>query len=277
MMKTLKVLIPTDFSEVSALALPMASLLSQKIPVEVHMVHVIEANTSSADYAEMDVDQKAIREKEEKALIHFNALKASGLKFESHIQTGLLTDQINASALELGADLIIMGTHGSDGFMERISGSEAQHVARYQKVPVITLRPGTAAMELKNILLVADFEHNKGVRIGTIKAIAEAFDSTIHLLQIVQEDEEKYADQIEAQMRSFAQEHQLAKYETHLYRDRKVAEGIRNFNREAEMDLVCIPTHGRKGINHFLFGSIAERLVNHCIKPLLTFQLKENA
>ncbi|HEY0900189.1 MAG TPA: universal stress protein [Sphingobacteriaceae bacterium] len=278
MMKMLKVLIPTDFSEVSFLALQMAELLSKKIPVQVHMVHVIEANTSSADYAETDVEQKGLQAKEEKALIHFNSLKAAGQSFESHIKVGLLTDQINASAQELGADLIIMGTHGSAGFMERISGSEAQHVARYQKVPVITIRPGTATMELKNILLVADFERfGKGFRVDTIKAIAEAFDSTIHLLQIVQEDEEKYADQIEAKMRSFAAEHQLTKYEAHLYRDRKVAEGVRNFNREAEMDLVCIPTHGRKGINHFLFGSIAERLVNHCIKPLLTFQLKENA
>ncbi len=278
MMKTLKVLIPTDFSDVSFLALQMTELLSKKIPVEVHIVHVIEVNTSSAEYAETDIDKKTIREKEERAMIRFTSLKASNRSFQSHIRIGLLTDQIDASAQELGADLIIMGTDGSDGFMERISGSEAQHVARYLKVPVITIRPGAAATGLNNILLVADFEGvAKRLQIGPIKALADAFDSTLHLLQIVEEDEEKYADRIEEKMRSFAVEHQLTRFETHLYRDCKVARGVRNFNREAEMELVCFPTHGRKGLNHFLFRSIAERLVNHCIKPLLTFQLKENA
>ncbi|HEY0899653.1 MAG TPA: universal stress protein [Sphingobacteriaceae bacterium] len=274
-MKTLNILIPTDFSQVSLQALEMAEILAHKVPVNIHMLHVIEANDATPEFSET-TDPKELEQKKERARFSFDALKASGKTFESHIKVGLLTDQINHTASEQEADLVIMGTHGSEGFMEKISGSEAQHVARYLKVPVITIRPGTPLMGLKNILLVADFERfGKGVQIDTIKTLAEAFDSTIHLLQIIKEEDEKYAPVTEAQMEFFAREHQLPKYEIHLYRDRKVADGVRNFNREAEMDLVCIRTHGRKGIEHLLFGSIAERLVNHCIKPLLTFQLKE--
>jgi nucleotide-binding universal stress UspA family protein len=107
-----------------------------------------------------------------------------------------------------------------------------------------------------------------------IKQLAKAFDSTIHLLQILKEVDEPYTDVIQAQMKFFAEEHQFTKFETHLQRDKKVTHGVKNFNQEYEMDLVCIRTHGRKGISYFLFGSIAERLINQCIKPLLTFHLK---
>jgi nucleotide-binding universal stress UspA family protein len=277
-MKTLAVLIPTDFSSVSEHVFPILNVLNKNLAVKVHLLHVIEANDAiiaeNPDLSEA-VDLVAFHKKEAYATQKFNDLKEAGLNFEPHIKIGLLTQEINKAAEELNADLVIMGTNGSSGFMERISGSEAQHVVRQLNVPVLTVRPGTSINELKNILLVADFEHfGKGEQINMIKQIADAFESTIHLLQILKEGDEPYADEIKEQMKFFAKEHELTKFETHFYRDKKVADGVRNFNKEAEMDLVCIRTHGRKGINHFLFGSIAERLVNHCLKPLLTFHLK---
>ena len=274
-METLNILIPTDFSEVSYVAIEMAEVLERKIPIQIHMLHVLQVNDSDSDYLEGHSEAE-LDKKKSNALGQMEALKSRWAKFEGHVRVGKLTDQINQAAAELRADMVLMGTKGSDGFMEMISGSQAQHVPRYLQVPVLTIRPGTPMLDLKNILLVAVFElFGKGAQIGTIKKLAGAFDSTIHLLQILTVEDEKHAEQIKAQMKFFAEEHQLEKYETHLYRDHKVADGVRNFNREAEMDLVCIRTNGRKGIDHLLFGSIAERLVNHCIKPLLTFQLKK--
>ncbi|MBC8054321.1 MAG: universal stress protein [Sphingobacteriaceae bacterium] len=274
-METFNILIPTDFSDVSYLALEMANVLGKKLALQIHLVHVIQVNDSDSDYLE-GLNNAGLEKNRSTALSKMEVLKSQGYQFDSYVRIGKLTEQINLAATELNADIVLMGTNGSDGFMEFISGSEAQHVARQVQIPVLTIRPGTPMLELKNILLVADFElFGKGVQIGTIKKLANAFDSTIHLLQILTIEEEKSSDQVKAQMNFFAEEHQLEKYEIHLYRDHKVAEGVRNFNREAEMDLVCIRTNGRRGINQLLFGSIAERLVNHCIKPLLTFQLKQ--
>lgn len=276
-MKTLNILIPTDFSAVSYLALEMTRVLQAQVPVNVHLLHVIQMNDSDPDFLE-GFNNDEIEQQKAKALEQFETLKTGEVEFEHYVRVGKLTDQINLAALDLAADMVIMGTNGSEGFMELISGSEAQHVARYVDIPVLTIRPGTPMHELKNILLVADFElFGKGIQMNLIKSLAQAFDSTIHLLQIVTEGKEKHSDQIEAQMKFFAEKYQLEKYETHLYRDHKVAAGVRNFNMESKMDLVCIRTHGRKGIEHLLFGSIAERLVNHCIKPLLTFKLKQHA
>jgi nucleotide-binding universal stress UspA family protein len=39
------------------------------------------------------------------------------------------------------------------------------------------------------------------------------------------------------------------------------------------MDLVCVGTHAHKGISQLFYGSIAETLVNRCIRPLLTYHI----
>ncbi|MHB1177687.1 MAG: universal stress protein [Daejeonella sp.] len=277
-MKPINILIPTDFSKVSEQAFLMVDVLSRRIPLKIHLLHVIEANNSVISENLNEVSDKlTIEKKEQEALRQFNILRETGLNFDPHIKIGLLTDQIHFASSEIGVDLVIMGTNGAHGFMEKVSGSEAQHVVRYLDVPVITLKSTTSINNLKNILLVADFEYfGKGIQINLIKEIGEAFGSTIHLLQILKEGDEAYTDQIESQMKFFADEHQLEQFEIHLHRDHKVTDGVRDFNRESEMDLVCIRTNGRKGLNHLLFGSIAERLVNHCQKPLLTFKLRES-
>jgi nucleotide-binding universal stress UspA family protein len=277
-MQNLNILIPLDFSAVSEQAFLMADILAKKIPVNIHLLHVIEANhTIIADNPDLSeaVDLTAFHQKEKEAVAHFAHLKLSERDFQPHIKVGLLTSQINLAAQELKADLVIMGTKGATGWLERISGSEAQHVARYLDNPVLTIRAGASVNELKNILLVADFElFGKGEQIDLIKSIADAFDSTIHLLQILKKEDEPYKDQVQYKMDFFAEKHQLTRFETHLYRNHKVEDGVKNFSNEAQIDLVCIRTHARKGINHLLFGSIAERLINHCIKPLLTFHIK---
>lgn len=276
-MKTLTIVVPTDLTGLSDLALKMAQVLERKLPVNIHLLHVLQVNDSDSDFLDGHWNAELEQQRLD-ALNKMQILNSRGERYEAHIRVGKLTDQINQATVELGADVVIMGTKGSEGFMEIISGSEAQHVARHIRVPVLTVRPGTPMLDFKNILLVADFElFGKELQVEIIKKLAKAFESTIHLLQILTEDEEKYASEIEARMKRFAKEHLLERYETHLYRDRKVTDGVRNFNREAEMDLVCISTHGRKGINHILFGSIAERLVNHCVKPLLTFKLQQHA
>ncbi len=267
-MDDINILIPTDFSTLSEQALLMADKLSEKLPLKIHLLHVIEG------------DNHNLSEAVDLAGSHFNSLQKTGKNIEFHIKTGLLTDQIHLAAYEIEADLVIMGTKTSDDFTEFISGWEAQQLSENYKVPVIKLRPGTDNMNLKltNILLITDFEYfGKGRQINLIKRIVEAFNGTIHLLQILKESDERYIDLIEAQMNFFAKEHHFERFEIHLYRDYQVAGSIQNFNKEAEMDMVCIRTQDSKGIGHLLFGSIAEGLIIHTQKPVLTFRLKRYA
>lgn len=126
-MDSLNILIPFDFSEVSEKAFLMTEILSTKIPEKVHLLHVIEANNSimSENLDEVS-DKLAIEKKEQEAIKQFYGLHKAGKTFNPIQKTGLLTDQIQYASLDPGIDLVIMGTKGVSGFMENVSGSEAQ-------------------------------------------------------------------------------------------------------------------------------------------------------
>lgn len=49
------------------------------------------------------------------------------------------------------------------------------------------------------------------------------------------------------------------------------------FAEEEEVDLVVLPTHGRTGIDRFLFGSVAEKVVRLAPCPVLTVSPREEA
>lgn len=189
---------------------------------------------------------------------------------------GGLTTSLARYAEQQRIDLIIMGTEGADGWFERISGSEAQHVVRHTHIPVITIQKDASITPIHNILWVADFAAEKQPEqsVQTIKTLQQLFGAQLHLLQIIQKDDAPKLDSTLQQMQRFATKLGLEHYEIHFKSEDKVPDGVRNFNRETDMDLVLIGTHGRKGFSHVFYGSIAETLVNHCIRPLLTYHLK---
>ena len=55
--------------------------------------------------------------------------------------------------------------------------------------------------------------------------------------------------------------------------DFSIEEGILEFAKTNESDLIVMPTHGKHGIEHSLEGSIAEDVVNHAVLPVLTVKM----
>jgi nucleotide-binding universal stress UspA family protein len=54
---------------------------------------------------------------------------------EGSPRTGVLD-----TARDVGADLIVMGTHGRSGLAHIFFGSVAEHVVRQSQIPVLTVR-----------------------------------------------------------------------------------------------------------------------------------------
>jgi nucleotide-binding universal stress UspA family protein len=48
------------------------------------------------------------------------------------------------------------------------------------------------------------------------------------------------------------------------------AQEVLNYIQSEGIDLVIMGTHGRKGLEHIIFGSVAERVVKHSPVPVLT-------
>lgn len=280
MKDTLNIMVPVDFTPVSYRAIEFLAFLMDKTPVNTHLVHVIEVNAAEwggSVEASETLNKTELKQKQQQAEQKFAELKQHlDFSFTSEILFGRLTTTLADYANKQQTDLVIMGTDGAEGWLEKVSGSEAQHVVRYTNIPVITIHKHAAISPIQNLLWVADFEAEKQPEqsVATIKFLQQLFNAKLHLLQIVDKNDESRLNQLKGKMQDFVEQLNLQNVELHLHHNYKVPAGVRNFNEVSAMDLVLIGTHGRKGINHLFYGSIAETLVNHCIRPLMTYHLK---
>ncbi|MFC5269445.1 universal stress protein [Adhaeribacter terreus] len=278
-----KVMIPVDFTPVSAKAIDFLSYILDKATVETHLVHVIQVNQADwagSNRASETIDHQALQNREKEMAEKFNNLKQHvDFSFSSQILYGGLTTELANYAKNNQIDLIVMGTKGATGLLEKISGSEAQQLVRHTQIPVISIHEFASVSPIQHILWVADFteKQQQNPATNTVLNLQKLFGAKIHMLQIMTESNDKQETELKTNMQQFAQAMQLQNYELHLKHDYKVPQGVRSFNQETEMDLVIIGTHDRSGFSKIFHGSAAETLINRCIRPLLTYHIKQSS
>ena len=64
-----------------------------------------------------------------------------GVPVESRVVSGYAAEEIVSVAEEVGADLIVLGTHGRKGIDKILFGSVAEKVIKTAKAPVLSMRP----------------------------------------------------------------------------------------------------------------------------------------
>ena len=281
-MKPLKILIPTDFSVQSEYAYVLIKKLEEKLPVEVHFIHILNTpdSVSVDDEGNIttcgDIAPAFVKKHYDIAAQKFEELKKRfGKDVNTHIRSGKLTDGITSYAETNQFDLIAMGTKGIEGLRDKIGGTETQLVVRKSKVPVLSLSCDRSHLELKNILFVHDFLADEAFDFSLVKRISEAFQCTIHLLHLLtSRSGQQKTEIIKANMETFVSENQLKNYSIHVLKDSDVEQGVFHFDQMRSMDIICIGTHGKGSL---FYSSVAERLINHMYKPLITFRLYERS
>jgi nucleotide-binding universal stress UspA family protein len=153
-MKRFVVLVGIDLSSPSAAVADQALDLAATHPrSEVHFVAVQELTLELAPTAHDEIRSPvaALRQITESAVRRFEASHAiSSLeKVTVHAMVGDPAREIVALAAELGADLVLVGTHGRRGVKRVLLGSVAEKVVRTAGCPVFVVRPKAHAEALK--------------------------------------------------------------------------------------------------------------------------------
>lgn len=276
-MEKLKVLIPTDFSVQAEYAYLLVNKLAEKAPIDIHFAHVLnfpDTVTMDADGKIAtcgEIDTSYVTQQRDIAVRKLNMLKSLyGEKINTHLVVGKTNQSIIKLAEEEQFDLIAMGTKGAWGIQEKISGTETQFVARKSNVPVLSLMCDRSGLELKNLLLVHQFEETKTQDLSLLKKLIPVFQPKIHLLQIAKSDNQS-DETIKNNMAVFAKNNGIEEYETHIIQDQDVESGVIHFNQMNNMDIVCMGTHGKGG--SLFHSSATEKLINHMFKPIISFHL----
>jgi nucleotide-binding universal stress UspA family protein len=138
------ILVPTDFSEYADHALAYAAELAAHLDGTVHLVHSV--SVAMAGLPEVGVAfgamlmESSTREAQDALDVRVAQYRDRVSLAPARIEVGDPRDTIERISKEIGADLIVMGTHGRRGLRRVLLGSVAESIVRSAPCPVLTIR-----------------------------------------------------------------------------------------------------------------------------------------
>ena len=147
-----RILVPTDFSATSDLALDYAREIAQRFGASLHLLHVLEDPFVHGPFASealidetADVRRTILEDARARLARRVQRREGEVAAASAQIVSGHSAETIVKHARQLGADLIVMGTHGRTGLAHLLIGSVAERVFRTAPCPVMTVRMPVAA------------------------------------------------------------------------------------------------------------------------------------
>lgn len=282
-MKT--ILVPTDFSKHAQWALQMAVKIARKAKSKILLLHIVEHPIADSFNVEgqIAVDQgwedklftlKLIEQGRTKLLEAADALTAEGVDVRVALRMGNPFHGIRTEILEQEAELVVMGASGHSTFDELARGSNSDKVVRYAKCPVLTVHEEPGDQPFKDIVYatsLADREKDFG---HVVKRLQEIFGSNVHLVRINTPMNFQPDHMVKSAMIQFAKKLMLQNYTLNMVSDWDEENGIIHFASTISANLICMATHGYRGLSHIFIGSIAEDVVKHTTKPVLTYVMR---
>ncbi|WP_324719974.1 universal stress protein [Salinimicrobium sp. HB62] len=276
-----KILVPTDFSEQAENALKVAAQLAEKFNAEIYLLHLIElpadmvnpvGETRSNDLPEALFFMKLAKKKFDDLL---SRPYLKGLKVHDTVEINKAFEGIIDTSKKHGCDFIVMGSQGATGLREMFIGSNTEKVVRTSDIPVLVVKNEHPSFEVNNFIFATNLETTGRKTLQKVISLAKTFEARLHLVYINTANEFVTTDDCDKKLKNYMEGVAFDNYEFHVFNDDSVEQGILNFSRKINADVMGIATHGRKGLSHFFNGSISEDLVNHANSPVITFKLEK--
>src|SRR5262245_43886601 len=141
------ILVPLDGSTFGEHALPLALGLARRSGASVHLLHVHTPLASLYAEAAVAIDHSLDKELKEHQRAYLADVvrrigQAASVQVLPTLREGQVATTVRAAAAELGADLVVMTTHGRGPLARFWLGSVADALIRELPVPLLLVRPG---------------------------------------------------------------------------------------------------------------------------------------
>ena len=143
-----KILYPTDFSDVSKIAIEYIKQLKESGVKEILVLHVIDERDAQFNYLyimdEYSGDKslkQSLENAARKGITEIkDKLKDFGFKITARIEFGIPLKEILKAEQEEDISIIIIGSHGKSNVAEMLLGSVSEKVVRKCKKPVLVVK-----------------------------------------------------------------------------------------------------------------------------------------
>ncbi|MFT6843839.1 MAG: nucleotide-binding universal stress UspA family protein [Flavobacteriales bacterium] len=274
-----RILVPTDFSEHANYATEVAAQIAKKHNAELFLLHILDIETygGTGGQSVQDIPEGLfllkLAQKRFDKLLKEPYLK--GVKIVDAIQFETTYKNITSQAEKHKIDLIVMGTHGVSGLKEVFVGSNTEKVVRIAQCPVLSVKQRHTDFSMKDVVFASNFKEEAYEAFPKFKELVAMFKARVHLLCVSSPGHFHTTFQAEQDMQEFANCFELENYTINLYNEKDIETGVLRFSEAIMADVIAVSTHGRSGISAILNASIANSLVNHADRPVLSMKVEE--
>lgn len=291
---------PFDLADENHAGLQAAFAVAERLDAELHVVHVLHSPVPPAVQPgqrilpDLDEQWRAAREAAEQSLERLLAeySKRHDVDAELEIVVGIHYKEIVRYAEKVGADLIVMSTHGRRGLQEKLLGSTAERVVRLVTCPVLTVPPEDGKFAPQRVIVATDFSPFSDEALPVVRFIADLYEPEIifaHVLPgyrnpaflsetgappiLTREWRESWRQAADDDLATRAQ---LVGHEDRtsvtVLESGDAGEEIVAFADKEKADLIISGTRGSSGLARVLLGSTAEEIVRraHCATLTVT-------
>lgn len=218
-----------------------------------------------------------------------------GVAVQTSITTGIPSQEVLAAAESEDVDLIVVGTRGKTGLEHVVLGSTAERIIRTAPCPVLAVRgeaPHDAEaggrmpdpVSWRRILVPLDFSDCSIEALEYAALVAQRAKASLRLLHVLEPvsygldftllhvaKREEVQERLTARLRGLAS----ALQSVHVTADFQLrgglpADSILDAAKAEPADLIVMGTHGRRGLSHTFWGSVAESVLRKAHCPVLT-------
>jgi nucleotide-binding universal stress UspA family protein len=286
-----KILVPLDGSELAEYALKQALNLAHMISGEVILVHAIPPKNTQPHQYEQVWHRQSLEQARPAALRYLQAVRASYQTPDIALRPQVIEEDEASAIVDTAeaeaADLIVMSSHGRSGITRWALGSVTEKVLHGASCPVMIIR---SAEPIYKILITLDGSELAERALAPGLEVARCLGARVMLLHVnpllpIRQLETAQFDWIvgtgpEAQQLAKIQDRSAAYLEriAHSYQPyagREIettveiglaANTILKFTASHQFDLIAMSTHGRTGLNRWLYGSVTTKVLHgsHC-------------
>lgn len=275
MNKEKRILVPTDFTKVSDTAIEHALLVAGTIDAGILILHVID---NKKQIAEARLKLNALQER---------IATESKIEIETMVRIGSIFEDIDKVAIEQGASLIIMGTHGLRG-MQFLTGGRALKIVTESSVPFIVVQERTIRSHgYHNLIVPLDLHKETKQKLSLVADMAKYFGGEVHLISPGETDE-FLKNQLERNI-LFAEQYlgeRGISYKVEIT-DRKsdgFVKDLLKYSASVDADLICIMNFHDNSLMSVFSSSYEQQLITNeaqipvlCVNPVDTYVMDLSA
>jgi nucleotide-binding universal stress UspA family protein len=301
-MNVARVLCPTDFSDASAHAIDLATLIAGWYKARLAALHVVSAAVVLPEFSLVpggSVDEAALSALRSATAGRFTEASRAGVGVDVFLEVGSPAALILDKAAALPADMIVMGTHGTSGFQHLMLGSVTERVLRKAVCPVLTVPPrahATSHIPFSRLLCAIDFSEPSLAALRFALSLAQESDARLTMLHVLEwpweeppsprpEDLPLEQGAALAEYRRYREKMALMRLEALVPDSMRVSHRpvtrlsngkphvqVLDVANEEGSDLIVIGVHGRNPFDVMVFGSTTNQVVRRATCPVLTLR-----